>query len=104
VYPTIFPDSTAPQTLTLRDEPAGAFWSITVCDAEGYSQGESCNINSAFAVANEDGSYTIHFGGDENALNYMDVFEGWNMALRIYEPTEAYFNGEWVMPELQSAE
>ena len=29
----------------------------------------------------------------------MDIFEDWNFALRIYEPTEAYFNGEWVMPE-----
>ncbi len=26
---------------------------------------------------------------------YMDIFEGWNLALRIYEPTEAYFNGDW---------
>jgi hypothetical protein len=24
--------------------------------------------------------------------------------LRIYEPTEAYFNGEWVMPELELVE
>ena len=101
VYPGIFPDSTEPQTLTLKNVPAGAFWSITIYDAEGYPQGESYNINSAFAVANEDGSYTIHFGGDENAINYMDIFEGWNITLRIYEPTEAYFNGEWVMPELE---
>jgi hypothetical protein len=34
----------------------------------------------------------------------MDVFEGWNLALRIYEPTEAYFNGSWVMPELEIVE
>ncbi len=101
VYPTIYPDSTASQTLTLTDVPAGAFWSITVYDSDGYPQGESYNINSAFAVANADSSYTIHFGGDSNAINYMDIFEGWNMTLRIYEPTEAYFNGEWEMPELE---
>ena len=101
VYPTIFPDSTAPQTLTLEDVPAGAFWSVTVYDAEGYPQGNSYNINSAFAVANEDGSYTIRFGGDENAVNFMDVFKGWNITLRIYEPTEAYFSGEWLMPQLE---
>jgi hypothetical protein len=101
VYPGIFPDSTEPQTLTLKDVPAGAFWSVTVYDAEGYPQGDSYNINSAFAVANEDGSYTIRFGGDKDAVNYVDVFEGWNIVLRIYEPTEAYFNGEWVMPELE---
>lgn len=101
VYPIIFSDSTAPQTLTLKDVPAGAFWSVTVYDTEGYPQGDSYNINSAFAVAGEDGSYTIRFGGDENAVNYMDIFEGWNIILRIYEPTEAYFNGEWVMPALE---
>ena len=104
VYPAIFPNSTAPQTLTLKDVPAGAFWSVTVYDAEGYPQGNFYNINSAFAVANEDGSYTIHFGGDTNAVNYMDIFEGWNIALRIYEPTEAYFSGEWEMPELELAD
>jgi len=31
----------------------------------------------------------------------MDIFEGWSLALRIYEPTKAYFDGEWVMPELE---
>jgi hypothetical protein len=101
VYPTIFSDSQEPQTLTLNDVPADAFWSVTVYDAEGYPQGDSYNINSAFAVANEDGSYTIRFGGDGDAVNYMDIFDGWNITLRIYEPTEAYFNGEWVMPELE---
>lgn len=89
---------------TLKDVPAGAFWSVTVYDAEGYPQGDSYNINSAFAVADEDGSYTIHFGGAKDAVNYMDIFEGWNLALRIYEPTEAYFKGEWVMPELKPIE
>jgi len=104
VYPSIFAESTEPQILTLKDVPAGAFWSITVYDAEGYPQGDSYNINSAFAVANEDGTYTIHFGGDKEAVNYMDIFESWNIALRIYEPTEAYFNGTWVMPELELVE
>jgi hypothetical protein len=101
VYPSIFAENTEPQTLTLKDVPAGAFWSITIYDAEGYPQGDSYNINSAFAVPSEDGSYTIRFGGDKGAANYMDIFDGWNIALRIYEPTEAYFNGEWVMPELE---
>ena len=101
VYPSIYGESTEPQTLTLKDVPTNAFWSVTVYDAGGYPQGDVYNINSAFATPNEDGSYTIHFGGDKDAVNYMDIFEGWNIALRIYEPTEAYFNGEWTMPELE---
>lgn len=101
VYPSIYAKSTKPQTFTLKDVPAKAFWSITVYDAEGYPQGDVYNINSEFAVPNKDGSYTIHFGGDKNAPNYMDIFENWNFALRLYEPSEAYFNGKWVMPELK---
>ncbi len=100
VYPAYNPTSAAPQTLTLKDVPARAFWSITVYDAEGYPQGDVYNINSQFAEANKDGSVTIHFGGDKDAAKYMDIFEGWNFTLRIYEPTEAYFTGEWVRPEL----
>ena len=101
VYPNIFPESTEPHTLTLKDVPAGEFWSITVYDADGFPQGDVYNINSAFAVPEDDGSFIIRFGGDKGAVNYMDVFENWNFSLRIYEPTEAYFNGEWVMPELE---
>ena len=52
----------------------------------------------------DDGLFIIHFGGDKSAVNYMDIFEGWNLTLRIYEPTEAYFIGEWVMPELELVE
>jgi hypothetical protein len=104
VYPSIYGESTEPQTLTLTDVPAGAFWSITVYDAEGYPQGDVYNINSAFAVPEEDGSVIIRFGGDKNAANYMDIFDDWNLALRIYEPTMAYFNGTWVMPELELVE
>jgi hypothetical protein len=101
VYPSIYGVSLEPQKLTLKDVPTEAFWSITVYDAEGYPQGDVYNINSAFAVPGEDGSFTIQFGAEKDAVNYMDTFEGWNLALRIYEPTEAYFNGEWVMPELE---
>jgi hypothetical protein len=101
VYPSYFPTSTAPQKLTLKDVPVNAFWSITVYDEEGYPKTDTYNINSAFAVADEDGSYTIHFGGDKNAKNYMETFPGWNFSLRLYQPTEAYFNGKWVKPELK---
>lgn len=101
VYPQYFPESDAPQILTLKDVPVKAFWSITVYDKEGFPQTDTYNINSSFAVANEDGSVIIHFGGNKNAKNYLETFDGWNFTLRMYEPMEAYFNGQWVKPELQ---
>ena len=101
VYPLFYPTSTEHQTLNLKDVPAGAFWSITVYDDGGFAQTDTYNINSQFAVKDENGSVTINFGGDKNAKNYMETFEGWTITLRIYRPTEAYFNGEWTLPELK---
>jgi hypothetical protein len=101
VYPGYFPTSTAPQTLTMKDVPVNAFWSVTVYDDEGYPQTDTYNINSAFAKKDKDGLVTIHFGGDKNADNYMEIFKGWNFTLRLYQPTEAYFDGTWKKPELK---
>ena len=102
-YPAYFPTTAAPQTLTLKDVPVKAFWSITVYDKGGYPQTDTYNINSQFAKKNADGSVTIHFGGDAYADNYMETFEGWSFILRMYQPTEAYFDGSWKRPELKLA-
>lgn len=106
VYP--FPkivDSTEPQILVLKDVPNDprAFWSVTVYNKEGFAGGESYNINSAFAKKNDQGEYVIHVGGDKNQDNYLDIYPGWNTAVRIYSPTEAYFNGSWTPPEFEPA-
>lgn len=107
VYP--FPDvvnSTLPQTLTLKNVPNDprAFWSVTVYDAEGFATGESYNINSAFAKPNEKGDYVIHVGGDPTQDNFLDIYPGWNAAIRIYSPTEAYFDGSWTSPQFEPAQ
>ena len=101
VYPQYFPKTAAPQTLTLKDVPVKAFWSVTVYDKDGFPQTDTYNINSAFAQKDEDGSVTIHFSGDKTAKNYMETFEGWNFTLRMYEPTKAYSDGKWKKPELK---
>jgi len=103
VYPQYFPKSTEHQTLTLKDVPVRAFWSITVYDEEGYPRTDTYDINSAFAEAEEDGSVIINFGGDKDTKNFMEIFPGWNFTLRMYQPTEAYFNGQWIKPELKTA-
>lgn len=101
VYPTYFPKSTQHQTLTLKNVPIKAFWSITVYDDKGFPKTNTYNINSQFATANKDGSITINFGGNKNAKNYMEIFKGWNFTLRLYQPTKAYFNGKWLKPKLK---
>jgi len=101
VYPIYYPENSEPQTLTLKDVPVKAFWSITVYDKGGFAKTDTYNINSQFAKKNADGSVTIHFGGDSNQDNYMETFDGWNFALRLYQPGEAYFDGSWKKPELK---
>ena len=100
VYPNFQPKNSNPATLTLKDVPVDAFWSITVYDQGGWINGEKFNINSSFAKPNKNGEYVIHFGGDKTAENYLDTFEGWNFILRMYQPTEKYFDGSWKVPEL----
>ena len=104
VYP--FPkivDSIEPHTLVMKDVPNDprAFWSVTVYDAKGFSTGEKYNVNSAFAKANEKGEYVIHLGGDKNQDNYLDIYPGWNVAIRVYSPTKSYFDGSWKLPQFQ---
>ncbi|WP_115120662.1 DUF1254 domain-containing protein [Synechococcus sp. UW105] len=107
VYP--FPkvvNSTEPQKLVLKDVPNDprAFWSVTIYDKQGFAVGEKYNINSAFAKQNTNGEYVIHVGGDASQDNYLDIYPGWNAAVRIYSPTEAYFNGSWIPPQFQPAQ
>ena len=107
VYP--FPkvvNSTDPQVLVLKDVPIDprAFWSVTVYDKEGFAVGKNYNVNSAFAKANDKGEYVIRLGGDPSQDNYLDIYPGWNVAVRIYSPTQTYFNGSWTPPQFQPAQ
>lgn len=94
---------TTPGTLTLKDVPIAenSFWSVTVYNKDAFATGNPYNINSGFAKENEAGEYIIHFGGDETADNYLEIFDDWQYTIRIYLPTEEYFNGNWKVPEIK---
>ena len=103
VYLFYTPSSDKPQTLTLKDVPYGsnAFWSLTVYDKDGFPVGDNYNVNSAFVTANDQGEAVLNFGGDSSQENYLGIYPGWNATLRIYNPTDSYFDGSWTRPELQ---
>lgn len=103
-YVSYYPTTDKPQTLTLQDLPAKAFWSITVYDQGGFARTDTYNINSQFAKENTDGSVVIHFGGDTNQNNYMETFPEWTFILRMYLPKDNYLDGSWIRPELEMAE
>lgn len=107
VYKNYIPaqnDGTTSHILTLKDVPSGpnAFWSVSVYNGDGFfeqNEYDAYVINSRKAQTNEDGSVTIHFGGDPAQTNFLPIADDWNYMLRIYLPQTPYFNGSWYAPD-----
>lgn len=92
-----------PHVLTVKDVPVRAFWSVIVYDANGFIPENDLGIysyNNFTAKPNPDGSITIHFGGDKDQINYIPIAEGWNYAIRMYEPEQEILDGVWTFPEI----
>ena len=95
-------DGMTSYTLTVRDVPVDAFWSVTVYDADGFlpvNEYDAYSFNDVTAGKNEDGSITIHFGGDPGQDNFIPIVPGWNYAVRQYRPRQPILDGSWVFPE-----
>ena len=105
VYVNFYPeknDGKTPYTLTVKDVPVDAFWSVIVYDNESWIPKNNRGIysyNDITAKKAADGSITIHFGGDPNADNYLDIMDGWNYLVRLYVPREEILDGSWTFPE-----
>ena len=93
-----------PHVLTVpKDVPARAFWSVIVYDANGFIPENDLGIysyNNVSAKPSADGSITIHFGGDPNQINHLPIAEGWNYAIRMYEPGKEILDGSWTFPKI----
>ena len=53
---------------------------MPVNNYNGYS------FNNVTAKKDEDGSITIHFGGDPQQPNFPPIVSGWNYIVRLYRP------------------
>lgn len=110
IYAPEFPaknDGKTPYTLTVKDVPVDAFWSITVYDAKGFmfeNPQKAYALNNVTAKPNADGSYTIHFGGDPAQPNFLAIAPGWNYLVRLYRPRKALLDGAWTFPKAQPTE
>ncbi len=95
-------DGKTPYTLTLpEDVPIDGFWSVTVYDKDGFFEPndlDAYSFNSTTAKKNDDGSVTIHMGGDPSHPNYLPVTPGWSYVVRLYQPCWQVLEGSWTAP------
>jgi len=106
VYENVVPernDGETPYQLTIdKKVPVEGFVSVTVYNAEGFMEKnelDAYSVNNITAQRNEDGSVTIHFGGDPSQPNYLPITPGWNYVVRMYQPAPEIIDGSWKFPE-----
>ena len=100
-------DGKTAYTLTVKDVPVDAFWSVIVYNSESWIPKNTRGIysyNDITAKKAADGSITIHFGGDPNADNYLPIMESWNYIVRLYQPRKEILDGTWTFPKPQAVE
>jgi hypothetical protein len=98
-------DGKTVHTVTVKDVPVDAFWSISVYNEKGFFEPNALNaysVNSITAKPNADGSVTVQFGGCEKGTpNCLPIMPGWNYTIRMYRPREEILKGSWKFPEVQ---
>jgi hypothetical protein len=110
IYMNVLPednDGNTPYTLTVAEKvPVNGFVSVTVYNSKGFLEKNSLDaysINNVTAEKNQDGSVTIHFGGDPSNSNYLPITPGWNYIVRMYQPKKELLDGSWKFPDPKPA-
>jgi hypothetical protein len=97
-----------------KDPPAEAFMSIVVYDPQTRSELQTGqpypsknNVRDKDTlVYNDDGSFDLYFGpkapaGKEGNWIQTVPGKGWFSLLRLYSPTEAWYEGKWLPGEIE---
>jgi hypothetical protein len=94
------PDGLQAYGLTIGKVPVDGFWSVTVYNAKGFYEApiSAVSVNNITARPNNDGTTTIHFGGDPKAANFLNIMPGWSYIVRLYRPRAEILDGSWTFP------
>ncbi|WP_458210936.1 DUF1214 domain-containing protein [Haladaptatus sp. NG-SE-30] len=100
-------DGQTPYELTVKNVPVDGFWSVSVYNRDFYfekNKYDAYTINNVTAEQADDGSVTIHFGGDPNQPNFLYTPKDWHYVVRLYQPRKPIINGNYQFPEAQPVE
>jgi hypothetical protein len=103
-YDLVYPennDGKQEYSLTVGDVPVNAFWSIIIYDKNGFILNNNRrSLNNFTAKKNKDGKYIINFSNNPQKINQLNITNGWNYTVRMYEPSDEILQMKWTFPKL----
>lgn len=84
--------------------PSSPFLTGAGYDEGGFFEapGEQASLNNISAQRGNEGTVTIHFGGDPEAPNYFCIMQGWRYMVRLYRPWAEILDGTWEFPKAEA--